>query len=65
MQDDRADIFKDLLPAIIELEANLGHRWRHTVALLKVLGGSSDFFPLDAVRPGRYWPSRHKSPNAI
>ena len=34
---------------MLELESNLGHRWRHKVALLQVLGSATDFFPLDAV----------------
>ena len=48
---ERRELFKELLPALLELLRNTGERraWRHTVAVLNVLGRSSVNFPTEKV----------------
>ena len=45
----RAEIYRDVLSAVLELESNLGHSWRHTAAVLHTLGLCADLFPADLV----------------
>ncbi len=46
---EQLEIYRDVLPAVLELESNLGHRWRQTAAVLDSLGGSAGLFPIDLV----------------